>query len=469
MITNENENVELLTTAADVNFNSDTEENEETMIAEGRINVEENNYGMENDMNITNCVDDEEGPDLKEPVIPAKKKKRSSAELANKHPVLGICSCKRMCYTTINPVRQGDINKQYWGENFDMQRQWIFNSVKEGEIKRKIVKDENSRKKNRDCSREYSLPTEDGVYKRVCQKFYLNTLGYTSDKKIISTFKATNRSDLFTPQSTRGKHRPKNKKSDDVNKMVEEHINSFHPSISHYRRKHAPFRLYLSPDLNITLMYHDFNSKNPRLVSREFYRQKIKKMNISFCRLGEEECEMCLAYEAHIEVCNKKQITDVLNEVLDTIDQSEIVTSERTVDFQIESVIKSDVCELCFDWREHIYYASVTRTAYENDRDVMNHDPTTRFCSTDMQKVILLPVMTGVKTSISTRRLVTFHQTFSPLGSGTSVGVIWNESISGRNDEDLASVYIRFISDVKNRDYKHIVLWADNCSAQNKN
>ena len=192
-------------------------------------------------------------------------------------------------------------------------------------------------------------------------------------------------------------------------------------------------------------------------------------MNISFCRLGEEECEMCLAYEAHIEVCNKKQITDVLNEVLDTIDQSEIVTFERTVDFQIESVIKSDVCELCFDWREHIYYASVTRTAYENDRDVMNHDPTTRFCPTDMQKVILLPVMTGVKTSIFTRRLVTFHQTFSPLGSGTSVGVIWNESISGRNDEDLASVYIRFISDVKNRDYKHIVLWADNCSAQNKN
>ena len=46
MITNENENVELLTTAADVNFNSDTEENEETMIAEVRINVEENNYGI---------------------------------------------------------------------------------------------------------------------------------------------------------------------------------------------------------------------------------------------------------------------------------------------------------------------------------------------------------------------------------------------------------------------------------------
>ena len=245
------------------------------------------------------CVDDEEGPDLIEPVIPAKKKKRSSAELVNKHPVLGICSCKRMCYTTINPVRQGDINKQYWVENFDMQRQWIFNSVKEGEVKRKIVKDENSRKKNRDCSREYSLPIEDGVYKRVCQKFYLNTLGYTSDKKIISTFKTTNRSDLFTPQSTRGKHRPKNKKSDEVNKMVEEHINSFHPSISHYRRKHAPFRLYLSPDLNIALMYDDFNSKNPRLVSREFYRQKIKKMNISFVVLGKKNVK-CASHTKHI-------------------------------------------------------------------------------------------------------------------------------------------------------------------------
>ena len=65
--------------------------------------------------------------------------------------------------------------------------------------------------------------------------------------------------------------------------------------------------------------------------------------------------------------------------------------------------------------------------------------------------------------------MVTFHQTFSPLGSGKSVGVIWNESISGRNDGDLASVYIRFVSDLSNRDYVHIVIWADNCTAQNKN
>ena len=41
---------------------------------------------------------------------------------------------------------------------------------------------------------------------------------------------------------------------------------------------------------------------------------------------------------------------------------------------------------------------------------------TTHYCSTDMQKVILLPIMIGVKTCIYTNRLVTFYQTFAILG-----------------------------------------------------
>ena len=94
--------------------------------------------------------------------------------------------------------------------------------MSEVKIKRKIVTDENRRRKNRACSREYSLPTEDGVYEKVCQKFHLNTLGYTSDKKILNTFNAVG-GEMFVPQSTRGKHTPANKKSEEVNALVEEH------------------------------------------------------------------------------------------------------------------------------------------------------------------------------------------------------------------------------------------------------
>ena len=141
---------------------------------------------------------------------------------------------------------------------------------------------------------------------------------------------------MFVLQSTRGKHTTANKKSEEANALVEEHINSFHPSISHYRRKHAPFRRYISPELNITILYDDFNTKHPRLVSKEFYRKKIKKMNISFCRLGEEECEICLTYHAHIKDCDKKQVSDVLKEIMNTIEETEL---GGNVDFQVHSKV----------------------------------------------------------------------------------------------------------------------------------
>lgn len=36
--------------------------------------------------------------------------------------------------------------------------------------------------------------------------------------------------------------------------------------------------------------------------------------------------------------------------------------------------------------------------------------------SVDMQKVIMLPGITGVKAALFTKRLIVFHETFAPLG-----------------------------------------------------
>ena len=88
----------------------------------------------------------------------------------------------------------------------------------------------------------------------------------------------------------------------------------------------------------------------------------------------------------------------------------------------------------------------------------------------DMQKVIMLQRMTGVKRAIFTRRLAAFHMTIAPLGgrghARRPVGVIWNECVSGRNDEDVTS-NVKYIS--FKRDFTTFTFWADNCSAQNKN
>lgn len=135
----------------------------------------------------------------------------------------------------------------------------------------------------------------------------------------------------------RGRHSPKNKidKTSIIN-----HINSFEPSISHYRREHAPNRKYLPTDLNIQMMYNDFKIKEPNVVfSYELYRKTLQKMNISFVKLGHEECFVCEKYFLH----------------------------------EKDSLHKRDVpepgCSDCEEYRNHKNRARESRECYENDKN----------------------------------------------------------------------------------------------------
>jgi len=282
------------------------------------------------------------------------------------------------------------------------------------------------------------MPDHNGQDVSVCKRFFLKTLGFTSDKVITSTLLATP-SDVLVPCSDRrGKHEPANKKSAETNKLVVDHIKSHNPAISHYRREHAPNRLYLSPDLTITATHNDFKQRHPTVtVGYETYRKVVDDLNISFAKLGEEECELCIMYTRHDH------------------DNQDI-----------------ELCSKCTEWREHNDRARLARVNYLADKDTPNDKNCARF-TTDMQKIIMLPAMPGVKTAVFTRRLVAFHQTFAPLGSRTkiqpAVGIIWHEAIAGRNAEDVASAFVKCFASEHYRDAKQLVVWCDNCSGQNKN
>ncbi|KAL4148233.1 hypothetical protein QTP88_002514 [Uroleucon formosanum] len=82
-----------------------------------------------------------------------------------------------------------------------------------------------------------------------------------------------------------------------------DHIESFNPTISHYRREHAPNVRYLPSDVTISLMHQHFIEKFPEsdrnYISYEYYRCKVKEKNISFAQLGHEECELCESFNFH--------------------------------------------------------------------------------------------------------------------------------------------------------------------------
>ena len=61
------------------------------------------------------------------------------------------------------------------------------------------------------------------------------------------------------------------------------------------------------------------------------------------------------------------------------------------------------------------------------------------------------PRVPGVNTAVYTKRLVTFYETFTPLGNFSKTkgilpnGAIWHEGISGRNVEYVASAFAKVI------------------------
>ena len=89
-----------------------------------------------------------------------------------------------------------------------------------------------------------------------------------------------------------------------------------------------------------------------------------------------------------------------------------------------------------------------------------------------MQKVMVLPRLSGLKVLVFFKCIAVFNETFAPVGGSKNgkdkaTGVLWHEGIRGRSAADVASTFLSVTR--KNRDTKDLIFWLDNCSAQSKN
>lgn len=346
-----------------------------------------------------------------------------------KHPVLRPCTCKMNCITKLPEERRLQINLEFWTQPYTQRRNWMF--------QHRPAKDQKK-------SHSYLLPTHLGELKNVCQLFFLRTLGYSSNSVLRSLDSSTSAGELFTPEDKRGKHKPRHATPDRVIPLIDEHIESFHPAVSHYRRAHAPNRRYLSPELTVRDMHSLFKELHPHIrdkVGYDTYRRRLVLKNISFSKLGNEQCELCLEFSHH--------------------------------EHQLPSLDLD--CETCRDFKMHKDKAEISREHYERDKEKDPQPGTELYMSADMQKVIMLPCMPGVKTCVFTNRLVAFHETFAPMGQQAKkrypkqvIAVMWHEAISGRSAADVTSAFVKAIHEMS-QDARDIVIWCDNCSGQNKN
>nr|CAH7757171.1 unnamed protein product [Callosobruchus chinensis] len=179
-------------------------------------------------------------------------------------------------------------------------------------------------------------------------------------------------------------HHPNSSKVD--KSLLIDHIKMFRPVVSHYRREHAPNRLYLSSDISVTLMHKDFMEKHPSIkISYELYRQAVASMNISFANLGNEECFECERFNLHSKSSlYKKEDPDI-------------------------------DCNECSSWKQHKEKYVAAREEYE--RDKKERQPEKLIVSADLQKIIMLPRAEMFKEVIFTPRVIAFNESFVPVGA----------------------------------------------------
>ena len=350
-----------------------------------------------------------------------------------KHPMLSACTCKDRCYEKIDQNHRENLHNEYWDNSYNDRKGWIFNNSSIMSSKTPAP----NRKR-----REYFFTNKNGHHIKVCAAFFLRTLGYSSISEIKCLEKSSPAENIFVRPDQRGKHKPAHAYRDDVLEIINEHIESFHPTCSHYRRSHAPLKRYLPPDVTAHNMHSLFLENHPNLqVGYDSYRKRVVAKGISFAKLGVEECEQCMAFKLH-EHSQPQENPD---------------------------------CDSCKIQLEHKRNYVSGRIHYKKDAEEDPDEGTTIYVAADMQKVIMLPSMPGVKSCVFVNRLVAYHETFAPLGdqhrkkhAKQVTSILWHKGISGRSAADVTSAFIKSISMLA-EDAKDIVIWCDNCSAQNKN
>ena len=266
----------------------------------------------------------------------------------------------------------------------------------------------------------------------VCKTFFLATLGYKTDKAVYYALKHVCEEQgvvIGTIGDNRGKHDPHHKAPADLRKKVEEHIESFRPQISHYRRDHVPYRRYLPADLTVKDMYSNFvnahRGQNNMQCSYSFYQKIFLALNIGFSTPSNDLCKTCAVH--------------------------------KTMHPEAEHDCGSCDCDVCAHYPKHREDASQARKALHEDEGKMENDDSIVLATTDMQKAITLPKM-PTKDHFFSRKLVIFNQTFATPGKNKDCTcVLWHEEQAGRKAWNVANAYVEFIKMHRDKE-RHILL-----------
>ena len=329
------------------------------------------------------------------------------------------CAKKKFQCHSFDEGRREDILIAYYSlADLQTQRTWLNNHLATDAPHR--VRSNLPRKSR---TIQYFLPDVNGNRIPVCRVMFLHTLD-VSEKQVRTVIGKTDINGIVKPEGRGGRVTSIAMRDSRVNEKVAEHIMKFPRMESHYCRKSSSSE-YLSPDLTAAKMHAMYNKENEDdKVSLSFYYQKLRSLKLKFHIPKKDACNVCETYHKnpdeklaetyHRHTAEKVKVRDIKSTLKVSTDPSEVVAS-----FDLEQVIylpKSNRCE--------IFYK---------------------------------------------RRLSCYNFTIFDVRSKECHCFLWHEGIAGRGSNEIASCVYKYLNRMDQQGRKHVHLFSDGCSGQNKN
>ena len=124
--------------------------------------------------------------------------------------------------------------------------------------------------------------------------------------------------------------------------------------------------------------------------------------------------------------------------------------------------------EIAKDYENHIRNKELSRENKLKDKERSKTEKDLVVACFDLQQVLLTPK--GFESSLYyKRRLNTYNFSIYDYETAEGFCYVWNESISGRGANEMASCVYHFIEKYSMAGKKRFIFYSDNCSSQNKN
>nr|CAH7732156.1 unnamed protein product [Callosobruchus chinensis] len=346
--------------------------------------------------------------------------------------------CRTKCTQNISSDSRAAIFSQFWSSELlaDQKRQFIAGCIEEVPVQRVRTRT-GSRVGKRRHTLKYFF-TVNGRKIGVCRTYFINTLSISQTSIRFAIEKRMSSGVVSTDQ--RGKHEAPNKIGPLVRNSIREHIQKFPCIDSHYSRNKSN-RRYLGSHLNISKMYQLFYEEctekkmNQTEIAKQWLYAEIfnTEFNLSFKEPDNDTCDSCDEFLVKLKDAGSVE--------------------ERN--------------ELQKSYEAHLRDADDRYKYKRKDKEEFRARTNSKMITVDLQKCLATPLLQNSQ-SFYSLKLWTFNYTVYDASDKSASCFVWDESVSGRGGNEMASCLMRYISDLPDS-IESVVIWSDNCPSQNRN